>query len=546
MAEKIAARCVAYREQMPARLAEIRGAWDAFQRGGGDAPANRDALIRHVHTVAGSAGTFGLAPLGEKAREIEQLLIDLEGAAGDVARGAATEFERRYAELASLLDQAPTAVPPPSAAPAFGAAGELKTSNLVYVVEDDAALGKEIAVQLRAFGWNVELFPDATRMEDALLSKSDVAAVVVDMALPEGQFAGGALMRRVSESLGSHVPQVVISASWNWKSRLEAARAGAAAYMVKPIDFGALAERLDALTSRDVGGSAKVLIVEDTVILADHFVQVLAGAGMQARALNDPTKVLDALVDFDPDLILMDLYMAGCSGIEAAKVIRQDAKFTTVPIVFLSTETGRQLHLEAMRTGADDFLQKPILDAELIAAVSARARRFKALSSLVRQDSLTELLNHISFKLQLESEVERCKRARTTLALAMVDIDHFKRVNDTYGHPVGDHVIRTLAQLLRRRLRKSDIVGRYGGEEFALFMPDTGAAGAAVILENLRAQFESISLVGAQTQFHCTFSAGLAMMPPATTMNELIQAADAALYEAKRGGRNCVLVNAAR
>ncbi|MDH3210124.1 MAG: diguanylate cyclase [Burkholderiaceae bacterium] len=538
---KLAARREAYRSQMPVRLAEIRSAWDALLRGDAGAPASRHELVRHVHSIAGSAGTFGMSALGEKALELEQFLVGLADTGSDAAR-AADEFQRHYTQLVTQLEQVPAGAAPATTAPVVGVAREAHPSNLVYVVEDDAVLAQEIAAQLGAFGWEVQVFGDATGMQDLLHGQPDPAAVVIDLGLPEGRLAGAALMRRINEAVGHHVPQVMISASWDWDSRLAAVRAGADAYMVKPIDFGLLAERLDTITNRRAGGPAKVLVVEDTRVLAELFAQILAGAGIEARALNDPTKVLDALVDFNPDLILMDLYMPGCSGIEAARVIRQDAKFTTVPIVFLSTESGRQQHLAAMEVGADDFLHKPISDAELITAVSARVGRFRALSALVRQDSLTGLLNHISFKLQLETEIERCKRAGTTLALAMLDIDHFKRVNDTYGHPVGDHVIRTLAQLLRRRLRKSDIVGRYGGEEFALFMPDTNVDGAAKILEHLRAQFASISLVGGEATFQCTFSAGIAGVPAVTAMDELIQAADAALYAAKRAGRNCIRV----
>ena len=374
--------------------------------------------------------------------------------------------------------------------------------------------------------------------------KCDAAAFIIDMALPEGQLAGGPLMRRIAENLGRHIPQIVISAHWDWNSRLEAVRAGAVAYMVKPIDFGLLAERLDAVTRRQVEAPVRILIVDDTRILADHFAQVLTDAGMHANVLSDPTRILDALVEFDADVILMDFFMPGCTGIEAARVVRQDPKFTTVPILFLSTETSRQTQLDAIAIGADDFMHKPIAETDLILAVTARARRFRALSSLVRQDSLTGLLNHISLKLRLESEIERCRRSKTSLAFAMLDLDHFKQVNDTYGHPVGDQVIRTISQLLRSRLRKSDVVGRYGGEEFAVLMPDTDVGGATAIVENLRAQFASIGLVGGQTHYHCTFSAGIAFVPPATSMDALIEAADGALYEAKRAGRNRVCVAA--
>jgi diguanylate cyclase (GGDEF)-like protein len=234
----------------------------------------------------------------------------------------------------------------------------------------------------------------------------------------------------------------------------------------------------------------------------------------------------------------MDLYMPECSGVEAARVVRQEAEYLSVPIVFLSTEAGRERQLAAMETGADDFLQKPIAEDQLIAAVKIRAARFRSLAEQINRDSLTGLLNHISFKLQLEAELSRTVRAGSPLTLAMLDIDHFKRVNDTYGHPVGDRVIRGVATLLRKRLRKSDLIGRYGGEEFAVVMPDTDCEAAIRVLNELRENCAQIVCCSGEQEFSCTLSIGVATSSGYADMGALIRAADGALYEAKRGGRN--------
>lgn len=534
--EKLAARRELYRNDLPKRLAEIGACWDAIQRGGGD-PAS---MQRYVHNIAGSAGTFGFGALGEKARELEHLLL---ARSRRPAAELASDIQSRLAALQSLAQNPDSVGLPAESSPGTAPQGQEENRRL-FVVEDDPILAQEIADQLGRFGWEIQQFHNAGAALAALQAERP-AAIVVDMGLPEGGLAGAGLMQQANLAKAESIPHIVISVRWDWESRLAAARAGAADYLVKPLDFGILAERLDAATRPRVGRPHRVLIVEDTAILAEHYADVLRGAGMVAMTVTEPSRILAALAEFEPNLILMDLYMPGCNGSEAARVIRQDQKFASVPIVFLSTESVRQLQLAVLQTGADDFLQKPISDADLIAAVSVRAERFRDLTALNRQDSLTGLLNHISFKLQLETEIERCKRARASLALAMIDIDRFKEVNDTYGHPVGDHVIRTLAQLLRRRLRKSDIVGRYGGEEFVILMPDTGMRSAIDVTEALRSDFQAIRYVGGQEAFHCSFSAGLAAMPPAAGMDELIRAADAALHEAKRAGRNRVHTAAA-
>jgi len=307
------------------------------------------------------------------------------------------------------------------------------------------------------------------------------------------------------------------------------------------VDYAELNERLEALTVQTPLAPFHVLIVEDSDLLRDHYALVLRAAGMRVETLEAPHRILDTLNLFAPDLILLDLYLPGCHGGEVARVIRQDSRFTDLPIMFLSTETGRQLQLAAMRTGGDDFLQKPISDADLVSAVSLRAARFRNLRELIRQDRMTGLLNHIAFTLQLEFELARQTRAGGELSTVMLDIDHFKRVNDTHGHQAGDRVIRALARLLTRRLRKTDIIGRYGGEEFAIIMADTPAADACAVIDGLREEFTRLVHHGDGQEFRCSFSAGVAACrDPGTSPDALLKRADDALYEAKRQGRNRV------
>jgi diguanylate cyclase (GGDEF)-like protein len=213
-----------------------------------------------------------------------------------------------------------------------------------------------------------------------------------------------------------------------------------------------------------------------------------------------------------------------------------------VPIVYQSGESGLDQQMAAMRVGGDDFLHKPIEDAHLISAVSIRVERLRTLSSLMSRDSLTGLLNHISLKLALEAELERARRSGSNTTLVMIDIDHFKSVNDRFGHPAGDSVIKGLARMLTQRLRKSDLIGRYGGEEFAVVMRDTDAAQANAPVEEMRRRFAEIGHAYGNERFQVSFSAGIASAPPHAGVEALLNAADQALYDAKRGGRNRVVI----
>jgi diguanylate cyclase (GGDEF)-like protein len=286
-----------------------------------------------------------------------------------------------------------------------------------------------------------------------------------------------------------------------------------------------------------------VKIVDDSLSLTTYHAAVLEQVGMTVKAVHNPLKATEALLEFNPDLILIDIYMPECNGMELAKVIRQLDAFVSIPIVFLSTESNLDTQLFAMDLGGDDFLTKPIQPEHLISSVTSRIRRSLMLRSFMVRDSLTGLLNHTAIKDQLDSEVARAKRLTKPLSFAMIDIDNFKRVNDTFGHPVGDRVIKNLSRLLKQRLRASDLIGRYGGEEFAVVLVDADGSAALKVLDTIRNDFSQLSLVADGKEFSVTFSCGIADVKQFPDSNRLCDAADKALYKAKRAGRNQVVLS---
>lgn len=536
---KLTALRAAFAAGLPERLEAMAACWRAAEAADPPQPVPAE-LIRLSHSLAGSAGTFGYRRLGDKARELEEALaqssrdlppdaawtariLELIDALGPIALDGSDDGQGSAAALVQH-DNADQARP---------------DNNRIVLIEDDRLLAQEMATQLSMFGWEVSVFDKADAVREALKAPWP-AALVVDVALPEGSLAGLELMQELRFPAGVSVPHVVTSARYDWESRLAAVRSGAAAYMVKPVDVAALAAQLDRVTHRAIHVPYRVLLLDDDEMLAMHHAQTLSAAGMEATALTEPARLLDALAEHQPEIVLLDLYMPGCSGLEALRVIRQDSQYASLPVVFLSTETGLAQQQNAMKIGAEDFLTKPISDTNLIMAVTVRAERFRALSMLIRQDSLTGLLNHIAFKLRLEGEIDRSRREHQPISLAMLDIDHFKMVNDAYGHPVGDRVIKGLAQLISRRLRKSDIIGRYGGEEFVVAMPNTPQGMAIDIMDELRASFGKLRFESSQGEFTCTFSCGVAAALPPDNAASMVNAADDALYQAKRSGRNRV------
>ena len=262
---------------------------------------------------------------------------------------------------------------------------------------------------------------------------------------------------------------------------------------------------------------------------------------MRVEVVNNPRHVLDLMREFYPEMVLLDLNMPDCKGYELARLIRLNPEWIKVAIAYLSSEQDDHMQAEAQTQSGEDFLTKPISDVRLVSAVKVRAARSRQLSDAIDRDSLTGLLTHARIKEQLAMELLRARRAGQPLSVAMLDLDFFKRVNDTYGHAAGDRVIKSLAQLLRQRLRSTDSVGRYGGEEFVAILPGCDVQAATDLLESIRESLKRVSFNAGDKTFSVTLSAGVACCHPRQgdpDSASLLNMADKALYQAKNGGRD--------
>ena len=263
---------------------------------------------------------------------------------------------------------------------------------------------------------------------------------------------------------------------------------------------------------------------------------------MEVCLVHDPAELVTLLGDFNPELLLISLTLPGCGGDEIAQVVHQMPSYVSLPVVFLSEHWNLDRQIGLMNVGGDALLPVPLQASQLIATVIARVERYRTLSALMQHDSLTGLLNHSRLHQYVEVEAMRAQRQSHPLSFAMLDIDQFKGINDRFGHPVGDRVLRNLARFLRQNLRKSDIVGRYGGEEFAVVLTDTDGPAALSVLEKLCADFGRVTHDADGVDLHVTFSAGVATMTDVASARDLILVADRALYEAKHAGRNRVVL----
>ena len=358
----------------------------------------------------------------------------------------------------------------------------------------------------------------------------------------EQTLGGVNLVEKIQKGLDPMIDTVFYSKdSQTMETRIRCLRAGGVSFCEGKLDITKLVELFEQLSDVVFPEPFRVMIVEDSRSQLVRAERALNNAGMVTCGIADPLKVFAELESFRPELILMDMYMPQCNGIELAAIIRQESKFDSIPITYLSSEGDIDKQLVAMAKGGDEFLTKPVKPKYLVAAVKNRANRSRILKSRMVRDSLTGLLDHTTVLQQLAVEQTRAEAMDNHLCFAMLDIDHFKNINDTYGHGVGDRVIKSLALFLRQRLRKSDTIGRYGGEEFAVILPDTLPKNAKKIFKEILSKFREINHVAGDVAVHVTFSCGIA---EATQVGDgkITKCADEALYEAKAAGRNQVTV----
>ncbi|MDD3017918.1 MAG: diguanylate cyclase [Comamonas sp.] len=543
--EKMARLRQTYIVQLPKQLAHMHSLLDKVMHASAEMDTDPQVhasvaeLHRLLHNLKGTGRSLGFAQLGSHAEQGETLLQERAPQWPLQLKKCLQQLQTTTQEQAQLLASS-LAMSGPGFAVMDPLAQTPAHGRLVYVCDDDPIMLEQLAAQLACFGYEARGFTEPQALRMAFLQRRP-DAVIMDIHFPQGARAGIDVLLGLRQETGAPVPAVFLSSRSDFDARLGAVRAGGQAYFVKPVRANALVEALDTLTHHDQPEPYRVLIVDDEPTVADYHALILQQAGMLTHTLHDPRQVLHTLSTFRPDLVLMDMYMPHCSGQEVAAVIRQDVQYVGLPMVYLTAETDRHKLLGAMKIGVEGALSKPVDPQELIGAVAVRAERMRTLRGLMARDSLTGLFNHTVTTQLLERALAQAQRTGAQLSFVMLDIDNFKAVNDTYGHPVGDQVLIALARVLQQRLRNSDIVGRYGGEEFAVILHNESAHSATRLIDALRQDFARVNFYSGEQEFHCTFSAGVASFPEFAHFEVLREAADQALYQAKRAGRNCVV-----
>jgi diguanylate cyclase (GGDEF)-like protein len=489
-----------FREGARTRLVELTVLLGCLERDRGDLAALQQ-LGRHFHAFAGMGGTYGFPRVSELGDRAETSIVALlnSGAAPDAVTIA--EWWGQMDAIGREIEKDGEAV--------RDVAVRSRRFQVLIVLADqsDAARAAEAFAREDMVVWRFAPDEASTLLRE---QRADVA--IVDTL---------ETLLLVREQAGV---DVIVVGDAVFEERVRAIRNGAEAFVSAPLDPVALVRRVAALRERKERPARRILAVEDDAVTIALLRGILTASGYEVEVCRDPRDFENTLLAFQPDLLLMDVQLShDVTGHDLVRYVRHSERFSTLPIIIVTSDSERRAVVEGTNAGADMLITKPVDWDLLLSQIAARLERAAVVRELTERDSLTGVLTRGAFDARM-----RQRGQDSAGVLVLIDLDHFKVINDTHGHAAGDRVLASLGTLLRRRLRHNDVAARYGGEEFALLLDDATVRDAEEMCGRLLAEMVEL-------ENGVTFSAGIAALGEA--FEESFRRADAALYDAKRAGR---------
>jgi diguanylate cyclase (GGDEF)-like protein len=404
----------------------------------------------------------------------------------------------------------------------------------LLIVSDDTQLIEQLVTEAAMRNMQVKTAIDVAAARSAIAS-SNPEVVLLDLC-PDNAKDSLTLLAELSNRLPP-VPVMVFTDRNNLTDRVEVARAGGRGFLQKSIPPAQVLELVTQMLQRFRATETRVMVVDDDPQVLRIIQNLLEPWGIRLTTLEDPRRFWDTITEFCPDLLILDLKMPHLNGIELCQVIRNDPRWSELPVLFLTAHAEADTVEQIFAAGADDCVSKPIMGPKLVTRIFNRLQRTQLLRRMAEADALTGVANRRKFTQELGQFLQLAKHHNQFLCLAILDIDDFKQANDQYGYAAGDEVLRRLGGILQRTFQSLEVVGRWGDAEFVVGMygmsKDDGLKRLAEVLEALRQQV----FTGANgTKFQLTFSIGIAQYPEdGIDLQTLYKAADT-LQQSKETG----------
>lgn len=411
----------------------------------------------------------------------------------------------------------------------------------LLIVDDDEALSQRLAAEATTRGMRTLVAPHPTSARE-ILRQQHPDVVLLDLAFPKTTDDGLSLLKELNARVPP-VPVLVLTASDTFLDRVQVASLGGRGFLQKTLPPSEVLDAVGRLLQQLRTNESRVLAVDDDPQVLATIRSLLEPEGIRLTTLDDPLRFWDTLEQCTPDLLMLDLTMPRLSGIELCRVVRNDARWGALPVLFLTDGGDAETVRQVFAAGADDFVSKPIVGPELVTKIVNRLERTLLYRSMAEIDPMTGVTNRRKSTHTLRQFLRLAERHSQPLSLALLDVDHFKQINDRFGHGTGDAVLQQLGQILLRTFRSEDVVARWGGEEFLIGMYGMTRIDGVQRLTDLLEVLRHESLAGPRGErIRLTFSAGVAQFPDdGADVQALYRAADGALYRAKQAGRDRVL-----
>ncbi|MBX9720334.1 MAG: response regulator [Candidatus Obscuribacterales bacterium] len=450
--------------------------------------------------------------------------------------------------MTSVTDSGTTFIPGPI--PGFPSSREMRgASRLGHIPTDrkfailiDANIGNlgPIKAALEEQQIIVEQFGTATDVKP-LFAERLPDVLILTAPLPDNN--GYDLVEYLRSLDSGHRPIVLLLGQQAaFLDKVRAIRAGADAFFEYPSELTEAIQKLHMLLERDKIESYKILSVEDDPDMAAFIKLTLSSAGYTVLHIADPKTFEDQFLSFEPDLVMLDVLLGDLTGFELAKYIRQNDRFATLPIVFLTTQNKLHQHIRSAIAGGDEHLIKPVAPQLLIATIASRLERARALKRLIDRDGLTRCLNYGSF-MERAQKLAGPDGFRTAPAMMMIDVDNMKKINEQLGFAAGDRIISSIANMLLKGFRNTDLIARFGNDQFAIVLEHLDTKQLHDLSAEVLKAISGTPQMVKGRPVYVTCSGGVAVLEQGMSVQTWLSAAQDSLRKAKDAGGNRAVLN---
>ncbi len=531
------------RAQYIDRLGRYAQKLEALWTAAADDQSNLSNIQSMAHRLAGSGKAYGFRELSQVARELEQALEQTEQFSRQERASAASEpFSALLRALRQILKDESNEVGHNYAQNAAVTKSQSVGDVRVLIVDDDKDFALKLSETLDSYGYIAHVEKDIAQLEQAI-ADYDPLAVIVDMDFFGDRYAGARQVAYWRHNDGAPLPVTFISEHDSFDLRLASVRAGGNHFLHKPLDIPRLIALLHAELSLAPAEPYRVMIVDDDQDLLDLYDSILGGAGYSVRTADNAQNALSLLDQFQPELVLIDVSMPVCNGIELGRIIRQHEEFSTIPLLFMSAVADTETQLACARLANDEFITKPIEPWRLLMMVKSRVVKGRQLRSLNRtltgpeadmiQDPLTALPKLAEVRRALNGILPQ--QVRDVLALIKMDLQGFHTINNLHGQYFGDEILQRVAWRLSQHLGETGMLSREAGDEFLIL--SKGHSSQEALDEYVRKLIEAVNqtnMVSEQGAALLSVDVGVAICTEdITSADELIDRADMALFKAK-------------